>query len=627
MSITSQTVAVPPVESPAREAWRMFLRNKAAVFGLVLLTAIIVITLLGPFVYPMDPMDIVWAPMTPPGTEATVPLGTDYLGRDIMGGLIHGGRATLAVGAAAAFLTIVIGVTLGSLAGYYGGVIEEVLMRVTEFFQVLPTLLFAMVIVALFSASLPMVAFAIGVVSWPPTARLARAEFIKIKQLEFVTAARSIGAEDGRIIWRVILPNALPPLIVSATLMVGTAILFEAGLSFLGLTDPNVMSWGLMIGSSREYVLESWWSITLPGGAIFLHRAQRQPDRRRAQRRVQPEAEGALIMTEPILSVDNVQVEFKTRAGIARVLDGVSFDIEAGKTLGIVGESGCGKSMTALTIMGLVPSPPGQVVGGAVRLKGENMFEAKERRMREIRGNEISMIFQEPLTSLNPVYSCGDQIAETIRLHEGLSRKDANDKAVEMIRSVGIPNPRRRASEYPHQMSGGMRQRLMIAMALACSPSVLIADEPTTALDVTVQAQIFDLLRELQDTFNTAIILITHDMGAIADMADRVMVMYAGRVIEESTVDAILDEPLHPYTQGLINCVPHLEAETPRERPPLMEIPGVVPPLTALGKGCAFAPRCAHVHDRCLNQKPASREHADDHRASCFKLETEGEAA
>jgi len=328
-------------------------------------------------------------------------------------------------------------------------------------------------------------------------------------------------------------------------------------------------------------------------------------------------------MAEPILVVDDVQVEFKTRAGVARVLDGVSFSIEKGRTLGIVGESGCGKSMTALSIMGLIPSPPGQVVGGSIRLNGENLFEAKERRMREIRGNEISMIFQEPLTSLNPVFSCGEQIAETIRLHEGLSRKDANDKAVEMIRSVGIPNPRRRAKEYPHQMSGGMRQRLMIAMALACSPSVLIADEPTTALDVTVQAQIFDLLRELQDSFNTAIIMITHDMGAIADMADRVMVMYAGRVIEEGTVDAILDAPLHPYTQGLIDCVPHLEAETPAERPPLMEIPGVVPPLTALGKGCAFAPRCAHVHARCRGEKPRSVEYAGDHRASCFKLEAE----
>jgi len=265
-----QIETVPPVESPAREAWRMFLRNKAALFGLVLLLMIIAVTMLGPYFYPMDPMEIVWAPLTPPGTEPTVPLGTDYLGRDLLRGLIHGGKATLAVGGSAAILTILIGVTLGSLAGYYGGVVEEILMRVTEFFQVLPPLLFAMVLVALFTPSLPIVAFAIGVVSWPPTARLARAEFIKIKQLEFVTAARSIGAEDGRIIWRVILPNALPPLIVSATLMVGTAILFEAGLSFLGLTDPNVMSWGLMIGSSRDYVLDSWWSITFPGLAIFL---------------------------------------------------------------------------------------------------------------------------------------------------------------------------------------------------------------------------------------------------------------------------------------------------------------------------------------------------------------------
>jgi peptide/nickel transport system permease protein len=271
MSGREAETAIPlRVESPAREAWRMFIRNKSAALGLILLLGVIGMTLLGPSLYPVDPFDIVWAPFTPPGEEALVPLGTDYLGRDVLAGIIKGGGATLAVGASAAMLTVFIGITIGAFAGFHGGVADEVLMRITEFFQVLPPLLFAMVLVALFSPTLTTVAIAIGVVSWPQTARLTRAEFLKIKQLEYVTAARSIGAQNGRIMWWVILPNALPPLIVSATLVIGVAILFEAGLSFLGLSDPNVVSWGYMIGSSRQYIIDSWWSVTFPGIAIFI---------------------------------------------------------------------------------------------------------------------------------------------------------------------------------------------------------------------------------------------------------------------------------------------------------------------------------------------------------------------
>jgi len=323
----------------------------------------------------------------------------------------------------------------------------------------------------------------------------------------------------------------------------------------------------------------------------------------------------------PLLEVDGLQVQFQTRAGIAHVLDGIGFSLMAGETLGIVGESGCGKSITALSIMGLVPQPPGRIVGGAIRLKGEDLLQAADVRMRQVRGNDISMIFQEPMTSLNPVFTIGDQIAETVMLHEGLKRRDAWQRATEMLKAVHIPAPERRVKEYPHQLSGGMRQRVMIAMALACRPEVLIADEPTTALDVTVQAQVFDLLLELRETTGTAIILITHDMGAIAEMADRVAVMYAGRIIETGTVQSILENPNHPYTKGLISCVPHLEDEPPLERPPLVEIPGVVPPLTELGIGCAFAPRCNECMDRCSSAKPDIFTSGDDHHTACWLLE------
>ncbi len=326
-------------------------------------------------------------------------------------------------------------------------------------------------------------------------------------------------------------------------------------------------------------------------------------------------------MTTPLLQVASLSVEFETRNGTARVLDEVSLELRTGETLGIVGESGCGKSMTALAIMRLIPSPPGEIVAGEIHLAGQDLLSLEERQMRDIRGKDISMIFQEPMTSLNPVFTVGEQIAESLRLHEGLGEKAAAERAVGILKSVGIPEPEARAQAYPHQLSGGMRQRVMIAIALACGPKVIIADEPTTALDVTVQAQIFDLLRDLNQRTGTAIILITHDMGAIAEMTDRVTVMYAGRVVEAGPAAQILDAPSHPYTQGLIACVPQLDPNPGAERPPLEEIPGVVPSMTQLGPGCAFAPRCKHAIERCQEARPPRFAVSDDHHAACWLLE------
>nr|WP_301334571.1 ABC transporter ATP-binding protein [Variovorax dokdonensis] len=325
-----------------------------------------------------------------------------------------------------------------------------------------------------------------------------------------------------------------------------------------------------------------------------------------------------------LLQVDDVRVEFNTRRGRAMVLNGVSFEARAGETLCIVGESGCGKSMTALTVLGLVPQPPGRVSGGRVLFGDEDLLQASSERLREVRGNRISMIFQEPMTSLNPVFTVGEQIAESLRLHAGLDRKAAHAQAIEMLRQVGIPAPERRVDEYPHQLSGGMRQRVMIAMALACRPDVLIADEPTTALDVTVQAQIFDLLRDLQAERGTAIVLITHDMGAVAEMADRVIVMYAGRVIEQGTTDEVLRSPQHPYTRGLIACLPELGSSQEGERGELAEIAGVVPSLWELGNGCAFRERCPNAHARCAEEVPpmfdAPLPGQAGHAAACWLL-------
>ena len=327
-------------------------------------------------------------------------------------------------------------------------------------------------------------------------------------------------------------------------------------------------------------------------------------------------------MTDPLLSIKNLTVIFKTRLGEVPVIDDVSFSIAPGEILGIVGESGCGKTMTSLAIMRLMPEQ-GKVTSGSIRLSGEDLVVASEARMRGLRGNEISMVFQEPMTSLNPVFSVGEQIAEVLKAHQGLSNSEAREHAVELLESVKIPLPSRRANDYPHQLSGGMRQRVMIAIALACKPKVLIADEPTTALDVTVQAHIFELLHELRDQTGTSIILITHDMASVAEMAERVMVMYAGRKVEEGPVEEILTNPLHPYTQGLIRCVPHLMEKISPERQDLHEIPGIVPPISHFGRNeCLFAPRCSFVEDRCLNQRPMDSKRATEHMTACWQENT-----
>jgi oligopeptide/dipeptide ABC transporter ATP-binding protein len=322
----------------------------------------------------------------------------------------------------------------------------------------------------------------------------------------------------------------------------------------------------------------------------------------------------------PLLEIENLQTHFFTQAGVVRAVDGVSYDVRSGETLGVVGESGCGKSVTALSVLRLVANPPGRIVGGAVRFEGANLLELTEGQMEGIRGNDISMIFQEPMTSLNPLLTVGRQIGEAIVLHRRVSWREAAEQALEMLRRVHIPEPERRLQAYPHQLSGGMRQRVMIAMALSCDPKLLIADEPTTALDVTIQAQILDLMRELQETLGTAIVLITHDMGVVAENADRVVVMYAGRKVEEASAKELFESPGHPYTKGLLASLPNLEtaAHSNTRRPRLNEIKGMVPSLYNLPQGCTFAARCAFAGEDCRAAYPPLEEHRPGHWIACW---------
>ena len=322
-----------------------------------------------------------------------------------------------------------------------------------------------------------------------------------------------------------------------------------------------------------------------------------------------------------LLEVENLGTWFYTRQGIVKAVDGVQFEVASGETLAIVGESGCGKSMTALSLMRLIPDPPGRIVSGSVKLAGRDLLQLSEEEMRGVRGNDISMIFQEPMTSLNPVMTIGKQIAEALILHRDMDRKAAMKRSIEMLDLVRMAEPAARAKEYPHQLSGGMRQRAMIAMALACNPKVLIADEPTTALDVTIQAQILELIVELQREFAAAVILITHDLGVVAETAQRVIVMYAGRKVEEATVGELFARPLHPYTVGLMASIPRLDllrGETRDASSRLQEIPGIVPPLFALPPGCAFAPRCPKADDLCRRERPAYEQKEPGHWAACW---------
>ena len=315
-----------------------------------------------------------------------------------------------------------------------------------------------------------------------------------------------------------------------------------------------------------------------------------------------------------LLEVDDLKMYFHTEDGVVRAVDGVSYTLDRGETLGVVGESGSGKSVTHMTMMGLIPMPPGKIEGGSVLYRGHDLLNMPEAQMQHVRGNDIAMIFQDPMTSLNPVYKIGKQVGEGLRLHRGYSKEQALKRAVELLDAVGIPEPEKRVNEYPHQFSGGMRQRVMIAMALACDPDILIADEPTTALDVTIQAQIIELMQEMQEKNGNAIVMITHDLGVVADIADKIMVMYAGRPVEFGTADEIFYESRHPYTWGLIRSIPEQATD---EKKPLTPIHGNPPALSNLPKGCVFSPRCPYATDKCRAERPAKFQTGTGHYAAC----------
>ncbi|MHC0053486.1 dipeptide/oligopeptide/nickel ABC transporter permease/ATP-binding protein [Actibacterium sp. D379-3] len=591
----------------------LLLRNRLAALGGVLLLIVGMLALLAP-VLPMQPPNV-----TDLGHRFLAPLseghllGTDHLGRDLLSRLLWGTRLSLAVGVSAAIIAATIGAAIGVIAGYFGGRTDNIIMRGVDVLMAFPYILLALAIVAALGPGLMNALIAVAAVNVPFFARNIRGITVGIANKEFVDAARLAGMGHWRIIWSEILPNVLPVIVIAMSTTIGWMILETAGLSFLGLgSQPPQADLGSMLGEARSALIASPHTSVVPGAMILLivmginllgdgvrdaldprlrSGALTRPMPATTVRRAQvPQAEG-----DGILNLTGLETQFHIGQRIYRAVNKVSLSVAPGECLGVIGESGSGKSVTALSIMGLVASPPGVITGGVADYRGADLIGAPYERLRHLRGDRIAYIFQDPLATLHPLYRVGDQLAEAIRVHHPVPKREAWARAVALLAAVRIPNAESRAKSYPHEMSGGMRQRVGIAMALANDPDVIIADEPTTALDVTVQAQILSLLDDLRRERGLAIIFITHDFGVVGQLCDRVAVMYAGRIVEQGPTAAVLAAPAHPYTRRLIACVPELGQGRRR----LASIPGLPPAMDMLPTGCAFAPRCDKAQDAC----------------------------
>lgn len=550
------------------------------------------------------------------GPMAGSPLGRDEFGRDVWSRLVWGARTSLGVAFASAAIACVIGTTLGLLGGWFKGIGAFLAVRGTEVIMCFPPILLALLVVTLLGPGAGTLILVLSILYLPGFVRVAYAQVLSTRSMDYVEAMRALGAPTHVILTRTILPNIAGPVLVQLSLAVAAAVVLESGLSFLGLgVVPPAPSWGLMIRGARATMEQAPLLLVWPCLALTITifamnvlcdrlrdavdpRAASHAPRRGLIERLVP---GLLPPAQParadtVLSISNLTVAISTPRGIIKPVEDVSFSVKAGETLAIVGESGSGKSLTATAIMGLLP-PEAVPVSGVATLSGIELLGLPEEARRKLRGGEIAMVFQDPMSSLNPVMKVGDQVAEAIVTHRPMPWSRARAEALALFRRVGIADPEARVGAFPHELSGGMRQRVMIAIAIANRPKLLIADEPTTALDVTVQAQILDLLAELKRETGTALIFITHNLGVVAEIADRVAVMYAGQVVEEGAVADVFQRPRHPYTKALLRAVP--EGDLAPEG-----IPGVVPPPHQFPSGCRFAPRCAFAEERCRAAAP-----------------------
>jgi peptide/nickel transport system permease protein len=597
-----------------RRTWQRLRQDRSSLVAVVFLAVLCTMALLADFIAPYDPSRIVVErAFEAPGAEHL--LGTDDLGRDVLSRMLHGASVSIRASLQVVALALLLALPIGLVSGYFGGGIDNLLMRAMDALMSFPPLILALAIASVLGPGLTNTMIAISIVLVPVFARLLRAQTLAVREEVFVEASIAIGSPTPWILRRRILPNVVSPLVVQASIALGTALIVEASLSYLGLgIQPPRPSWGGMLRRAYDDVFAGGWLLFIPGAAIAATvlafntlgeglrdalalgaGSERRTGRLGLTRVLQPTPEAETPEPAVVLDVRGLSVEFETRAGLQRVVDDVSFSVRRGETLGLVGESGSGKTVTALSVMRLVASPPGRIVCGSVRLGGTELLGRSFGEMRTLRGSRIAMVFQDAMTSLNPAFTLRDQLVEAIRLHRDVGRSDAEARAVELLERVQIPDARLRIRDYPHQLSGGMRQRVMIAMALAGEPDLLIADEPTTALDVTVQAQILELLRSLGDELGLAMLFVTHDLGVVAQICDRVAVMYAGQIVEEADVTTLFEQPHHPYTEGLLAAMPSLGTRGE----PLYGIPGSVPPPLRMPGGCRFHPRCPYATDDC----------------------------
>jgi peptide/nickel transport system permease protein len=561
------------------------------------------------------------------GPSAAHWLGQDEFGHDEVSRLLWGARASLSIAAASASAACILGTGLGLAGGFLGRIVELLAMRGMDVVLCFPPLLLALLVVTLIGPGAATLIPILTLVFLPGFARVAYAGVLSIRAHEYVDAMRLLGAGRLRIMLRTILPNIAGPILVQLSLTAAAAVVLESGLSFLGLgVLPPAPSWGLMIGAARSTMAQAPLLLLWPCLALSLtilamnglcdavrdavdpHHA---PDRRliRPLNRLVP---GLLPPLGTLLTVRGLTIEIDTPSGTIQPVRDVSLTVAAGETLAVVGESGSGKSLTGLAVMGLLP-PVARISGGAIWLEGQDILRLDETALRRLRGNRMAMVFQDPLSSLNPVHQIGDQIAEAIHAHRRLPALGTRQRIQALLQRVGIPDPVRRARSFPHALSGGMRQRAMIAIGVANDPKLLIADEPTTALDVTIQAQVLDLLSRLKREHGMGVVLITHSLPVVAEIADQLAVMYCGEVVEQGSVAEILAHPLHPYTTALLRSAPSEDGRLPDP------IPGTVPLPHALPPGCLFAPRCRHAMTECEASRPAFVAVRGGHSTRCIR--------
>ena len=649
MSVGPSPAAVAAVPVAARFSGAQLLREiwraKAAALAALILLLIVAVAIFAPAIAPtkLGTIDLANRLQKPVlfGGDWKHPLGTDTLGQDELTLLVYGARVSVSTGLVVILLAGSFGTLLGLVAGYFRGWRETVAMRLVEVSIAFPGLLLALAVLTMVGAGQRTLILILSALSWMVFARVTHDIVLGLRETPFVKAAETVGCSRLRLIFRHLLPNLSSALLTVATLEFAAVVLAEASLSYLGFgIQPPDSSWGLMVANGQQYLGPAWWLVAVPGftiavtvlalnllaGWLRIAADPRQREkqvgilRKRRRRLLRSRGGGPELVTtryeaarsaaDPLLSVGNLRVEFaRSSGGPAHAVRDVSLNVHRGETLALVGESGSGKSVTALAIQNLI-SPPGQVVGGEIVWRIPERENGPRRAGTRVVGERVTMVFQDALASLNPLIPVGKQITEVLRRKEHLSRDEANRRAIELLDLVGIPAPERRLKQYPHEFSGGMAQRVMLATALAPRPDLIIADEPTTALDVTVQAQILDLLRELQREFGMALMLISHDLGVVAGMCDRISVMYAGRIVEQGPAEAVFKHPRHPYTAALLGCTPRLDR--PRQGR-MLSIAGSAPAATATVDGCAFAARCPRATETCVERPELSWDGRQQH--------------